>query len=429
MRKYLKSLIKAFISGALLARFAKVLKYFFNHRRPTMPSSLPETHPESKDSIDMVCWLTTLAQPYIRVIAPTTSYRFIQRANPLEFTQIKVEIKDWEKMKELNEDEICKHLTFIVEIHSLAYREKWHNIKRIEFRDWLNRKKKSQIIEKEIDQKQFIENLDRAQSGKKGNLFKPSFELRLSPMILHYRLVDCLPCGIAKFSISKEDTSEIALMDLVDLMGKDIFNILHLFFHEHHFHEIVNPHNEPFYPCQDIDLRKPNNEAIDRFITQMGNGLADKVDEAYMAYQEFLILEKRSNGTGRKKLKVRKKKKAIRDFYKHCDNLLGMHSFLNAILCSPQNTHWRLGRDCKSVLEEKRMEMAAIIENSHRGTEALLRKISHHHDDKQFSKSMKWAFVGIWVSVFMGIVGVLMSIDSFKEWCSNAWEWCRNLIG
>lgn len=427
MRKCLKVFIKILIFAALFAKLVEVLVSYFRGKAYNIMSDQPkEKAKETLETAVMICWLTAMAQPFLKVIKSQKSFRRIQTIDPAEFNQIKIEISNPDRLECVKEEDVCNDLDFTVEIHSILYSKKWYNQCLIKFEDWKNRLRKSTSIEKEINEKLFISNFNSANLKKRQNIFAPKLEMRYKPIRLNYRLNEYLPCGIAKFKISLEGESDLDLDNVLHLFGKDIFNMLHLYFHNHHYHDIVNPHNIPFYPKEDINLRSRNNKALEYFLTKMGNGFSDMVNEVYLTYKDFLYLEKHPQGDGKKKINKKTRRKSIKKFYKNCDNLLGMHVFLNAILSAPQNTHWKLDNSSSGAVDEKRMGMAVIIENSHRGTEALMRKISHHQDDLHYTKSMKAAFWGIWVSVIMGFLGVLISIETTKNWLKDLWNWVWN---
>lgn len=423
MRKCLKICISILILEALCAKLAEVLVPYFRGTANNLMSGQPKEHdPEPLKTATMICWLTAMAQPSLKVIKAHKSFRRIQTIDPAEFNQIKIEISNPERLECVKEEEVCNDLDFAIEIHTILYTNTWYNQCLIKFEDWKNRLKKSTSIEKDINEKRFLDNFNSANLKKRQNIFAPKLEMRYKPIRLNYRLNEYLPCGIAKFKISLEGDSDLNLDSVLSLFGTDIFNMLHIYFHDHHYHNIVNPHNIPFYPEEDINLRSRNNKALEYFLTKMGHGFSDMVDEVYLTYKDFLYLEKHPHGEGKKKINKKTRCKSIKKFYTNCDNLLGMHVFLNAILSAPQNTHWKLDNSSSDTVEEKRREMAVIIENSYRGTEALMRKISHHQDDLNYTKSMKAAFWGIWVSVIMGFLGVLISIQTTKNWLKYLWE-------
>lgn len=429
MKKCLILLIKIMIFGALSAKLAKVLVSYHRGAANNIMSDGNKEHTERRvESARMVCWLTAMAQPYLKVIKTQKTYRKIQTADPMEFNQIKVGISNPQRLETVSEEHVCDDLDFSVEVHSIMHLNTWYNKCLLKFEDWKNRLHKSTSIEQEIDEKSFLGNFNKANLTKWKVPFVRKLKMRYKPICLNYRLDEYLPCGIAKFTITLESESDLCLDSILKLFGWDIFNMVHLYFHNHHFHDIVNTHNVPLYPEEDINLRSKNNKALDHFLTRMGNGLSVMVNEVYMSYKDFLYLEKNPKGDGKKKINKKKRRESSRKFYNDCDNLLGMHAFLNAILSAPQNTHWKLDGKYSDNVEEKRIEMAVIIENSHRGTEALMRKISHHQDDRHFTKSMKAAFWGIWVSVGMGVLGVLMSINTTKDWIKKGCYWVWDLF-
>lgn len=437
MKRSCGQTLKILILGALFARIAKVLLSYFTNfgnkcsyvngdmqdtKRHHSTQKTPET---IGDTINMVCWLTTMAQPYLKVINTGTLYRLVQTIDPSEFYQLKVSVINEAQLHEVDELHQCDNLAFSVEIHTIVFKKTLFNKIYLKIKELKNRLSKSTAIEKEIDKDAFMRNFSRTRKKHTFLTLCPTIEMKYRPMILKYRLMEYLPCGISKFSISSECSSDLPLKEIVNYVGNDIFNMLHLFFHNHHFHEMVNTHNVPFYPDEYIQLRDRNNKAIEFYVTRMGNGFADMVNEVYLTYKDFLYLEKHPQG--KKKMKRKKRIKSIRKFYQDCDNLLGMHAFFNAILSSPQNTHWILNGEYLTPEEERRKEMAVIIDNSHKGTEALMRKISHYQDDRNFSKSMTWAAIGIWVSIGMGILGILMSMTPINEpvtkWMGEKWNW------
>lgn len=369
----------------------------------------------------MVCWLATLAQKYPDLIKTDDSFRLIQTADPYEFNQIKVAIANGGMSERLESGGNGK-LSFSVTIHSIAYRQTRFNKWWIRWSDWKSRFTKTPIDDREINQTLYDSNIKDAETPSPSNRFKPALELICRPIKLSYKLEDYLPCGIAKFSISLDSESDFELDEILELFGRDIFDSIHLYFHNHHFHVNAFAYNDPIYSDASINIHDNNNEAIAHFINKMSEGLSEMVNELYLTYKDFHDIDKHPREKGKKRLSRRKRNDSIRKFYDNCDNLFGMHSFLNAILCAPQNTHWKMGRDAANNIEKERIETAVLIENTRRGTEALMQKISHHEDDKHFSRSMRWAFVGIWVSVVMGLLGILMSIDSIKNFVNGLFE-------
>lgn len=203
-------------------------------------------------------------------------------------------------------------------------------------------------------------------------------------------LIDYLQCGLAEFRMESDSPIQDALRDY-------IIRQIVSYFHDHHYHEDFFVANKSILLEYPGVLSKNNNPVLANYIGKFARYIEESMDAIYIDYRNVDIPRRKRRFIERFYI-LRTKEKL---FYDACHNLLGVMVFLNTLLNSPQNTHWRLQAKPQSELESIRFEDTMVLENAKHGVVALLNKVRYHHDRRDY-----------WLATIIGVLGCIIGISS-----------------
>lgn len=388
--------------------------------------------PDIPDSF-MVGWLCALAQHRLKFIKTEESYALVDTVDDTVFFLIKTSLMDRKKWDSESLNPIGA--VFNIEISQVSFTDSLNTQMLLWFREQRNnlqnksrKRNKFKTTVKHLSEQDYKKILASKSISSKLKFWTPSYEVINSPVILNFELTEAVPCGISKFKITTLDpgTWEINSSEILEMLGKYVFDEIHSFFHFHHYHKFSFEGNIPLISKEEKDIKAPDNECIFHFLENMGNYLSHKVNEIYNSYNDLLELNIDANGKGQKKISRRKLMKESKKFFENCDNILGIYAFLKSILNSPQNRSFVLDGDVSTQEHIDRREKAAVIDGAYKGTVTLMGKISHHHDHRKQHQSMIAAIFGIWTSVALGVISILLSFHTTHQWLVDSFYNIKN---
>lgn len=387
----------------------------------------------------LVGWLTTLAQDCPTLVKTEDGYAKYTEAENVgpNFYLIHTSLGNKTEIKN-HSSHTLNEIAFHVTIHQIAYSDNRFNRFLLGIPNIFKSVKKalrgrpfnpkSQEGIEHLEALKFEKLLKRSKCHAGIEVFKPRLESVENPIELELKMKDSLPCGVCQFKVTGMALPDDNLKIIDDTLWKCIFDEIHLFFHNHHFHSNSLqslPENKPIFYTSRPKLREADNPNIVHFIREVGNSLMVQLDDIYKSYQILLIRNKGRREKGQPRISNKKRRKSAMSFFESCDNLIGIHAFLNSVLNSPQNESIVVRGSGRKKKCKEDMETAMKIESAHKGTIALMQKISHHHDFRTNKRAVRLAFIAMWISIFFGGISVIFTSDSpwknFINWITSIW--------
>lgn len=136
-------------------------------------------------------------------------------------------------------------------------------------------------------------------------------------------------CGLIQFEYSLPEREHQRFDDIKDTVYHQIKSHFH-----HHYHHTDNESMlKGFYSDNKIDLKEYDNKVLSYYLTQIHKLLSQQVEQIH---DEYVFVEHEEHPSDKDLKKARK------EFYSNCENLLGQFVFYSSLLNSKRNRSCRI---------------------------------------------------------------------------------------